>query len=82
MKNIRFFLSEKFHFLAVTFSVYLNRHVFVMEKQSWIFCLIVLNSGAISNFPVSCGSFQQMIAIICELYLNGFFFFFFFSAQP
>ena len=30
MKNIRIFLSEKFHFLVVKFSVYLNRHVFVM----------------------------------------------------
>ena len=30
MKNIRFFLSEIFHFLVVKFSVYLNRHVFVM----------------------------------------------------
>ena len=27
MKNIRIFLSENFHFLAVKFSVYLNRHV-------------------------------------------------------
>ena len=25
------FLSENFHFLVVKFSVYLNRHVFVME---------------------------------------------------
>ena len=25
-----FFLSENFHFLVVKFSVYLNRHVFVM----------------------------------------------------
>ena len=30
MKNISIFLSEKFHFLVVKFSVYLNRHVFVM----------------------------------------------------
>ena len=30
MKNIRFFLSENFHFLVVKFSVYMNRHVFVM----------------------------------------------------
>ena len=30
MKNIRIFLSENFQFLVVTFSVYLNRHVFVM----------------------------------------------------
>ena len=30
MKNIRVFLSEKFQFLEVKFSVYLNRCVFVM----------------------------------------------------
>ena len=31
MKNIRvFFLSENFQFLEVKFSLYLNRHVFVM----------------------------------------------------
>ena len=31
MRNIRFFLSENFQFLVVQFSVYLNRHVFVMD---------------------------------------------------
>ena len=30
MKNIRIFLSDFFHFLVVKFSLYLNRHVFVM----------------------------------------------------
>ena len=30
MKNIRFFLSEKFQFLVTEFSIYLNRHVFIM----------------------------------------------------
>ena len=31
MKNIRvFFLSENFQFLEMKFSIYLNRHVFVM----------------------------------------------------
>ena len=30
MKNTRIFLSENFHFLVVNFSVYLNKHVFVM----------------------------------------------------
>ena len=30
MKNIRIFLSEKFQFLEVNFSMYLNRRVFVM----------------------------------------------------
>ena len=34
MKNIRLFLSENFHFLVVKFSVYLNRHVFVMSNLS------------------------------------------------
>ena len=32
MKNIRFFLSENFPFLVVKFSIYLNRHVFVMRR--------------------------------------------------
>ena len=37
MKNIRlFFLSENFQFLEVKFSMYLNRHVFVMQQMfSW-----------------------------------------------
>ena len=30
MKNIKVFLSEKFQFLEVKFSIYLNRRVFVM----------------------------------------------------
>ena len=30
MKNIRGFLSENFQFLGVKFSIYLNRHVFIM----------------------------------------------------
>ena len=30
MKNTEFFLSDFFHFLVVKFSLYLNRHVFVM----------------------------------------------------
>ena len=30
MKNITIFLSEFFYFLVVKFSVYLNRHVFLM----------------------------------------------------
>ena len=30
MKNIRIFLSDNFHFFVVKFSVYLNRHVFIM----------------------------------------------------
>ena len=33
MKNIKVFLSEKFQFLEMKFSIYLNRRVFVMIKQ-------------------------------------------------
>ena len=37
MKNIRvFFLSEKFKFLEVKFSIYLNRRVFVMPAKTLI----------------------------------------------
>ena len=37
MKNIRVCSSENFQFLEVKFSIYLNRHVFVMKflKQHW-----------------------------------------------
>ena len=34
MKNIRVFLSENFQFLEVKFSIYLNRHVFVMPNTT------------------------------------------------
>ena len=33
MKNIRDFLSEKFQFLEVKFSIYLNRCVFIMGQS-------------------------------------------------
>ena len=31
MKNIAVFLSENFQFLEIKFSIYLNRHVFIMK---------------------------------------------------
>ena len=34
MKNIGIFISENFHFLAVKFSVYLNKRVFIMSKDT------------------------------------------------
>ena len=34
MKNINFFYLKIFHCLVVKFSVYLNRHVFVMDAAS------------------------------------------------
>ena len=33
MKNIRVFVSEIFQILEVKFSIYLNRHVFVMSLR-------------------------------------------------
>ena len=35
-KKYQNFLSENFHFLIVKFSIYLNRHVFVMLIMSFL----------------------------------------------
>ena len=41
MKNIRVFLPENFQFLEVKFSIYLNRHVFVMLRtRSDKWCIV------------------------------------------
>ena len=37
MKNIRVFLSENFQFLEVKFSIYLNRCVFVIPDNIYIY---------------------------------------------
>ena len=34
MKIIRVFFSENFQFLEVKFSIYLNKRVFVMEREN------------------------------------------------
>ena len=36
MNNIRVFLSENFQFLEVKFSIYLNRHVYVMCRALYL----------------------------------------------
>ena len=38
VKKYHKFLSENFHFLVVKFSVYLNRHVFVMYLKTGSLC--------------------------------------------
>ena len=38
MKTIRVFLSENFQFLEVKFSIYFNRHVFVMLSGAMTKC--------------------------------------------
>ena len=40
MKNIRILAYENFHFLVVKFSVYLNRHVFVMYCIYWKYVVV------------------------------------------
>ena len=54
MKNVRIFLSENFPFLFVKFSIYLNRHVFVMVEKPlvispicdiWTAKIMVLRNG-------------------------------------
>ena len=51
MKKYQKFLSENFHFLVVTFSVHLNRHVFVHMNIGYCncvfascFCLLLISS--------------------------------------
>ena len=39
MTNIRIFLFENFHFLVVKFSVYSNRHVFVMFSSAPVYSI-------------------------------------------
>ena len=61
MKNIRVFYLKIFHFLEVKFSIYLNRHVFVMQKvfifsispqQPWYGSSVeASHSGASNEYP-------------------------------
>ena len=49
MKNIGIFLSENFQFLVVKFSVYLNRHVFVMSKTYFSSVVVLTVSCSVSS---------------------------------
>ena len=54
MKKLEFFFffSENFHFLEVKFSVYLNRHVFVMlevQLKASIKACVSLEGGIIKS---------------------------------
>ena len=52
MKKNQNFLPENLHFLVVKFSVYLNRHVFVMEEYIKILSKIFFFSGTVfTNSP-------------------------------
>ena len=39
MKKIKKKISENFHFLVVKFSIYFNRHVFVMSYMSLMYAI-------------------------------------------
>ena len=41
MKNIRIFYLKIFIFLVVKFSVYLNRHAFVMDLQLYMVFVVI-----------------------------------------
>ena len=70
------FLSEIFHFLVVKFSVYLNRHVFVMHVQRRLFawCSLVYYdreiywTNEISICAVSCHLFRSKCPVRSGMY--------------
>ena len=49
MKNIRIFYLKIFNFLVVKFSIYLNRHVFVMDWINNIFSVVLDNEDNIHD---------------------------------
>ena len=51
-KHQIFFLSENFHFLVVKFSVYLNKHVFVMGINKIKLVRVVYNTNIIHGNPM------------------------------
>ena len=54
-EKYQIFLSENFHFLVVKFSVYLNRHVFIMIKVSNMYFLVMLRNQQVGiSKPFSC----------------------------
>ena len=54
MKNIRIFYLKIFLFLVVKFSIYLNRHVFVMYLNNMI--------RAVLNFAISLSTCEKKLA--------------------
>ena len=60
MKKCHFFLSENFQFLEVKFSIYLNRRVFVMNKDC-------LDTGAIWVFTDQGPVVQSVVSLTSSL---------------
>ena len=66
MKHIRIFLSEHFYFLVVKFSVYLNRHFFVMMVRLVRLgvCKMYLRVYVTKQSPAKCPSMQDS-SVLC-----------------
>ena len=62
MKIIRTLLSENFHFLVVKFSVYLNRHVFIMGGQYRRIPILLQISNVISI--IHCDSYPEVFSVL------------------
>ena len=68
MKNIRVFLSEKFRFFEVKFSIYLNRRVFVVYNITIVFFEDKRKSitGLIANPNIFRSFFLFMLYLFCS----------------
>ena len=64
-ENYQIFLSENFHFLVVKFSVYLNRHVFVMCCGNHLKQYMSINySNSVEDHPTNiCAKFNSNVII-------------------
>ena len=58
MKNIRIFLSKNFPFLVVKFSIYLNRHVYIMITRN--------HNCKVLHFM----SYAKTFCFVLELFMN------------
>ena len=80
MKNIRVFLSENLHILVAKFSVYLNRHVFVMisfksspyckEAKYFIFYIFIANNFHVMHVTPNRAS-TSILVLLCFICFQG-----------
>ena len=70
-EKYRNILSENFHFLVVKFSVYLNRRVFVMQIQLWLFLTGMQVKGfTLTKEPQSSQACPRKLNILSSLHLQ------------
>ena len=61
-KISEFFLSENFQFLEIKFSIYLNRHVFVMKS------LIMISRKKVIFIPIFCYGYAVYLFFFLTIY--------------